>query len=75
VCDVAEAFLKADQSNFVLLCVKGSAVDAIVKANQRKYRPFITQEKGTRVLLYLQLLKAMYGTLTAALLWYQLFVE
>ena len=61
VCDVAGAFLKAE----------GPAIDAIVRANESDYKAFITYENGTRV-LYLQLLKAMYGTLTAALLWYRM---
>ena len=74
VCDVAGAFLKADQPDFVLLRVTGPAIDAVVKANKEKYEKFITFEGKTRV-LYLQLLKAMYGTLTAALLWYQMFAE
>jgi len=74
VCDVAGAFLKAKQPDFVLLRVTGPAIDAIVRANKEKYQPFITYENGTRV-LYLQLLKAMYGTLTAALLWYRMFAE
>ena len=74
VCDVAGAFLKAEQPDFVLLHVTGPAIDAVVKANEEKYKKFVTYEGKTRV-LYLQLLKAMYGTLTAALLWYQMFAE
>jgi len=54
--------------------VTGPAIDAFVKANEQKYKEFITRENGTR-LLYLQLLKAMYGTLTAALFWYRMFAE
>ena len=74
VCDVVGAFLKADQPDFVLLRVTGPVINAIVRANESKYKPYITHKSGTRV-LYLQLLNAMYGTLTAALLWYQMFVE
>ena len=37
-----------------------------------KYRSFVTNEGGKNV-LYLQLLKALYGCVQSALLWYTLF--
>jgi len=74
VCDIAGAFLKADQPDYVILKLTGHAVEAVVNANREKYERFVKIINGVRT-LYLQLLKAMYGTLTAPLLWYQMFVE
>jgi len=69
--DVAGAFLKADMPDFVLLRLHGASLKAILRANKEKYEKFIVIEKGRQV-LYVRLLKAMYGTLKAALLWYEL---
>jgi len=72
--DVTGAFLKAKQKDYVLLRLTGEAIDAIIKANPEKYEKHVVLEGNVRV-LYLQLLRAMYGTLTAAIAWYTLFAE
>ena len=70
--DVAGAFLKADQPDFVLIKLRGPAVKAILEVNKDKYIRYVTEENGV-IVMYLELLKAMYGTLTAPILWYKLF--
>jgi len=70
--DIAGAFLKADQPDLVTIKMRGPAVDAILEANKEKYESYVSYEHGKRV-LYMELMKAMYGTLTAPILWYQLF--
>ena len=72
--DVAGAFLKATMNDFVLVRLQGPAVDSLLRINHEKYVDFVIVEKGKKV-LYVQLLKAMYGTLTAPILWYQLFAD
>lgn len=69
--DVAGAYLNADMKDFVVVRVDGDAVDIMVKVNP-KYEGFVTVENGRRV-LYLRLLKALYGCVQSALLWYKLF--
>ena len=49
-------------------------MQAILNANKAKYEKFVHTVKGVQT-LYLQLLKAMYGTLAAPLPWYQMFVD
>ena len=71
--DVVGAYLLADMDEFVLIKLTGDAVDIMCKANA-KYRPFVAMESGKKV-LYLQLLKALYGCVRSALLWYDLFVS
>ena len=70
--DVEGAYLLADQDDFVLLKFVGESVDIMCKVDN-KYTAYVSYENGKKV-LYLQLLKALYGTLRAALLWYELYV-
>jgi hypothetical protein len=42
----------------------------LVSLNPELYSPFVTEEKGAPI-LYMELLKALYGTLQAALLFYK----
>ena len=69
--DVAGAYLHADMDDFVIIKLTGDTVDIMCKAN-KKYEMFATVEHGKRV-LYLQLMKALYGCVRSALLWYELF--
>jgi hypothetical protein len=71
--DVVGAYLNADMPDFVVLKLVGSAVDIMCMVNP-KYKKFVTHENGKRV-LYLQLLKALYGCVQSALLWYDLFTN
>ena len=74
IADVAGAFLKADMDDFVVVKLQGPAVEALVQINKKKYHRYIT-EKGRNKIWYLRLLKAMYGTLKAPILWYSLFAN
>ena len=71
--DVVGAYLLADMDDFVLVKLTGDAVDIMCKANN-KYESFVAVENGTKV-LYLRLLKALYGCVKSALLWYELFTS
>jgi hypothetical protein len=58
--------------DFVLLKLTSKSVKIMCMVNT-KYKPFVITENGKKV-LYLQLLKALYGcVLRSALLWYELF--
>jgi hypothetical protein len=59
--------------DFVLSKLVGEAVDNICQVNP-KYENFVVIENGKKV-LYLQLLKALYGCVQSALLWYDLFTN
>ena len=71
--NVVRAYLNADMPDFVVLKLVGSAVDIMCEVNE-KYKKFVTYENGKKV-LYLQLLKALYGCVQSALLWYDLFTN
>jgi hypothetical protein len=69
--DVAGAYLKADMGDFVIMKFNGKYVDIPCRMNPT-YEPYVTIENGQRI-LYVRLLKALYGCVKSALLWYQLF--
>ena len=78
VCDVPNAFIQANLPNAdvpgdrVIMKITGSLIDILVKMAPSEYGPYVVMENGKRV-LYLQVLKALYGMLIAALLWYKMF--
>jgi len=69
--DVNGAYLHADMDDYTLLKLEGGDVDIMCRVNQ-DYEKFVCYENGKKV-LYLQLLKALYGCVKSALLWYDLF--
>jgi hypothetical protein len=71
--DVEGAYLHADMEDFVLLKLVGEAVNIMGQVNP-KYEKFVVIENGKKV-LYLQLLKSLYGCVQSALLWYDLFTN
>ena len=59
----------ADCRNIAALCLRILA-DLLVEIDPATYAPFVVIEKGKSV-LYVVVLKALYGTLVASLLWYK----
>jgi len=68
--DVPGAYLHADmpEDKFVLLKLEGVFVDIMSRILARR------MENGKKV-LYLRILKALYGCIESALLWYKLYVK
>lgn len=71
--DVAGAYLKADMDDFVIMKLSGRDVEIFCEMND-DYSKFVVIENGQKV-LYVRLLKALYGCVKSALLWYRLFTE
>ena len=71
--DVVGAYLNAYMEDFVVVKLVGDEVDIISNLNSR-YREYVTIENGKKV-LYLQLVKALYGCIKSALLWYECFTN
>ena len=70
--DVPGAYLHADIGDkFVLLKVEGEFVDIMCAVNP-EFLPDVRYENGKKV-LYIQILKALYGMIKSALLWYTLY--
>ena len=69
--DVVGAYLKAFMTDFVVMKFSDESVDILCELN-KKHKQFVTIEGGKRV-LYVRLVKALYGCVKSALLWYDLF--
>ena len=57
----------------VIVKLTGNAVDVMCTSNV-KYKKFVTFEKGKKI-IYLKLLRVLYGCIQSALLWYNTFVS
>jgi hypothetical protein len=71
--DVAGAYLKVAMKDFVLMKFTGASVDILCEMNP-EYVKYVCIENGEKV-LYVRLLKAIYGCVKSALLWYEMFSE
>jgi len=73
VFDVPGAYLHAElpADKFVLLKIEGQFVDIMTDVNP-EFKEDVRFENGKKV-LYVQILKALYGMIESALLWYDLF--
>ena len=71
--DIAGAYLKAYMDDFVVMKFTGESVDILCTLNPGHIK-FVTSEKGGKV-LYVRLIKALYGCVKSSLLWYKLFTS
>ena len=67
--DVPGAFLHSDMIELVYVVVDGVLVDMLIQSNP-KYKRFVHITKDGRRVVYLKLRKALYGTITAARLFF-----
>ena len=77
--DIPNAFIQAlipdddkDGNERIVMKITGQLVDALVEIAPEVYGLFVVYENGKKV-LYVQVLRALYGMLIAALLWYKNF--
>ena len=77
IADVPNAFIQAllpdndKAGERVVLQITGVLVDLLVKIAPEVYGPFVVIDKNGKRTLYLQVLRALYGMLVAAMLWYK----
>jgi hypothetical protein len=77
-CDIPSAFIQAlllkkdPGDDRVVMKITGVLIDMLVNINPELYGPAVVLEKRKKV-LYVEVLKAIYGMLEAALLWYKTF--
>ena len=65
------AYLNANMNDYTLLKFTGDSVDIMCKMNP-KYEEYFITESG-RMVLYVQVLKALYECVVCLLLWYDYF--
>jgi hypothetical protein len=77
-CDIPNAFIQAlmpemkDGEERVMMTITGVLVGILVELNPQLYGPYEVYEKRGKV-RYVRVLRAIYGMLEAALLWYKKF--
>ena len=69
-CDIPGAFMQADMDDVVHMKLEGKMVELLVKVDAKLYRKYVKLENG-KMVLYVELKKALYGTLKAALLFWR----
>ena len=72
--NVPNTFVQTDNDEKVVMKVKGKAAELLVRTDPKLYRKFVLYERGV-VVLHVELAKALYGQLKAALLFYKKFVR
>jgi hypothetical protein len=73
--DKEGAYLHTDMDKTVIMLFEGNMVDYMVQAIPQKSGPHVHTTTKGKNLLYVQLLKALYGCIKSALLWYKLFTS
>ena len=68
--DLPGTFMFSNMDEVIILKVEGESVDMLVEIDVNKYKPYVVIEHGKKV-IYFKLKKALYGTLRAALLFWQ----
>ena len=71
--DIKGAYLHAEMDDYVLVKLDGEVVDVFCELNPR-YKDFVVME-GNKKVLYMRLIKALYGCVKSALLWYELYTD
>ena len=67
--DIPGAFLQTDAKPGVILKFTGAMVDILCQINPKLYQPYVTTEKGKKV-LYAEAAKAIYGMVDSAYLFW-----
>ena len=70
IVDIPGAFMQADMDEIVHMRLEGTMAQLLIKLDPSLYKKYTVIENGKPV-LYLLMLKALYGTLRAALLFWQ----
>jgi hypothetical protein len=68
--DIPGAFMQANMDELVHMKLEGKMAELLVRLEPKLYRKYIQTVKGKQV-LYVELKKALYGTLRAALLFWK----
>ena len=74
-CDIPNAFIQTEQTEYdkdgqrYIMKIRGKLAELLVEMEPEVYGPFLIQESGGKV-LYVKVLKAIYGMLQSALLFY-----
>jgi hypothetical protein len=69
-CDIPGMFMQVDVDEVVHIRLEGPLAEQLAKVDPKLYNEYLVTEKG-RSVMYVQLQKALYGTLSASLLFWK----
>jgi hypothetical protein len=75
-CDIPNAFIQAEMPAIekghekVIMKIKGVLLEILLEMAPETYGPYVVMEDG-KLVIYLQVLRALYGMLVSALIWYR----
>jgi hypothetical protein len=74
--DVPGAFLQTEmpKDKNVIMIIRDEFVDIMCEVNP-EYIPYVITDKNGRKVLYVKILRAIYGCIESALLWYELYTK
>ena len=72
--DIPGAFMQGEQDETVYMKLEGTLAKLLTKCDPTKYQPYLTTEHGKPV-LYVELVKALYGAIHAALIFWRKFTK
>jgi hypothetical protein len=73
--DIPGAFMQTDMDDEIVhIRLTGEMVETLLEIDHETYAPYVVIERGTQV-IYARLLKALYGTLRAARMFYDLITK
>ena len=72
--DIPGAFMQGDQDKTVHMKLEGTLAELLTKCDPTKYQPYLVVEQGKPV-LYVELVKALYGTIRTALIFWCKFTK
>jgi hypothetical protein len=78
ILDIPNAFIQTfveDKTKRVIVRIRGLLVDILVKLAPEIYGPYVTVDKKGQKQLLVECLNALYGTMVAALLYYEKFTN
>jgi Reverse transcriptase (RNA-dependent DNA polymerase) len=70
IVDIPGAFMQAEMDEETFVRISGKTAELLLEIDKDMYSPHVMTEKGEAV-LYVELLKALYGTLRAARLFWE----
>ena len=73
--DLPEDYLQTDitEEKRILICIRDEFVDIMCEVNPA-YKPYVQYDNGKKV-LYVKVLREIYGCVESALLWYNFYIK
>ena len=68
--DIPGAFMQADMDEIINMKIDGKMAQLMTKIDPKKYEKYRVMEE-VKLVIYVRILKALYGTLKAALLFWE----